>query len=344
MFLKVLGVLFIIILAVALYFGWKIYRFLKKQSNSDLSKAMTVLPSLDMDLESSNKDEWVERERLDFMERALKKVGANNVGYYLVCHGCAAIQVSLWNFKDQVLVAIYEAASDLDKGNATFVYEAACNLGDGSLCITSNPHAVYDSRPDNHKLVFNESKSIIEFIQALKTELPEGKTVKKIRSPKDFFMSCYEDTAEWSWRAEQLKSDKMQQVLSSIGVDVTDELLGELIEYGSSYSVELNTKRARQRLAKCSKVSADRWEAVREQLVFINEGMSLNHLVDAVYDLAGELSETQEDVLDGFQSTSEELTDPIGAFQMLMQSLNLNVKRIATMDLPVKTEVYLPLE
>lgn len=343
MFFQILGVIFLIVICTVGYFAWKIYRSVKAQEKSDIAIAMSVLPSQDMELEPSNSDEWKEKECLEHSESELKRVGANHIGYYCVYSGYAIIRISIWSFRNRVVTVIYEALSVIDKSNVTFIYEVACKLADGSICITSNANAVYDSRPKNPKLVFNESTSILDFIKAIKSEVPVNKKLVKIEDSLEFFAECYEDTTEWSWRSEQLTSEKTQQVLSSVGVTVSKELTDDLIEIGISYSVTVNIKRARRKLAKHSKMSVEQWEKIRDKLVFVNDKMQVHHLVDAIYDLAGDLSETQEQALDGFQTNTDELIDPISAFQMLVQSLSLKAKRITSMKSPVKTEVYLPL-
>jgi hypothetical protein len=296
-----------------------------------------------MDLEPSNIDQWKEREKLDYCESELKRVGAAHVGYYFTHSGFAMIRISLWNFKNQIIAAIYEGSSNIDQKDVRFIYEVACKLNDGSVCITSNQHALYESRPENHIIKYNESNSILDFIKALKREIPKDKKPIKITDPKEFFIESYEDATEWSWSVEQLKSEKTQQVLASVGVNATDELMDELIESGLSYSVDVNVNRARRKLARHSKMSIEKWDKIRDKLVFINTQMKVHHLIDAVYDLAGDITDEQEQVLDGFQQTTEKLTDPIGAFQMLLSSLDIKAKRITSMETPVKTEVYLPL-
>jgi len=343
MFLQILGAVFLIVVCVVAYFSWKIYRFVKKQEDSDISLAMSVLPAMEMELEPSSAQEWKEVERLGYIESDLKKIGATHVGYYCVYIGCVIIRVSIWNYKNQAVATIYEALSELDKENTSFIYEASCKLKDGSVCITSNQHAVYESRPENHKIVFRESNSILDLLKGIKSELPDGKKIQKIEDPKRYFLECCEEISEWGWRSEQIKSDKTQQVLSSVGVTITEELTDELIDMGASYSVEVNINRARSALAKHSKMTASQWEKVRDELVFINESMKSDHLVEAIYDLGGELTDAQEQVIEGFQANTDTLVDPIGAFQMLLQTLNLQVKRVTSMDVPVKTEVYLPL-
>lgn len=345
MFLKILGIIFLIVLAILAFYIWKIYRLVKKTAGSEIQVALSVLPDQDMDLMPSTRGEWKEKDKLDFTESELKKIGAALVGYYCVYHGCAIIRVSLWNFKDQVAAVVYEGATEQDEDNVSYIYEVACNLDVGSVCITSNPHAVYDNRPEEHKIVFSESKSIVDFIKQIKNEIPAQRRAKRIADIKDFFVECYEDTAEWGWRPEQLKSDKTLQVLSSVGVKVTDEIMDELIDMGELYSMQINVNRAKRKLAKQTKMSVEEWEKIRDRLVYVNEKMRVDHLVEAIYDLAGELSEIQEQALEGFGISSKQgLSDPIGAFQMLLQSLNLKVKRVVSLDKPVKTEVFLPLQ
>lgn len=343
MFLQILGAIFLVILCVIAYFGWKAYRFIRKQTDSDISKALAVLPSQDMDLEPSTDEEWQEQEKLARIEAQLKQAGASHIGYFCVYSGYATIRVSLWDFKQKAAAAIYEGFSELDESNVSFIYEVASKLDDGSVCITSNPNAELDSRPVNHRIIFNQSDSILDFLKALKSYVPEGKKLLKISEPKQFFLDCYEDTTEWAWRKEQLNSTKTQQTLASVGVDVNDQMMDDLIDMGIAYSVEVNSNRARRKLAKHTKMSVDQWEEVRDKLVIVNERMRVYDVVDAIYDAAGDLTDKQEKVIEGFRKNTDEMVDPIAAFQMLSQSLNLKLKRITRMRTPVKTEIYLPL-
>ncbi|MDC0661029.1 hypothetical protein [Marinobacter sp. SS21] len=342
MILQILGVVFLILLLAIALLAWKVYRLVRARVNADLTMAMAVLPDQSMELEPSSADDWVERERLDFQQRQLKILGAHHVGYFCVHSGFAIIRLSLWKVKDWAVVALYEAQSSQASAEASFIYEVAGKLNDGSLCITSNAHAAYDSRPAGHRMLFDEADSITDFLKRLKQELTtEGKAIR-IADPREFFIECYEDTTEWSWREEQLTSDRTRQRLSSVGVHVTDELMQELVDLGRAYAVEININKVRRKLARNTRMSVAQWEKVRDRLIIVNEKMQLHHLLEAVYEAAGELSDTQEQVLDGFEHSTQELVDPISAFQMLVQSMNLKLRRIAATNHPVKSEVYLP--
>lgn len=343
MILDILGVVFLILLLVGAFYGWKLYRFFKIQSSSDIAIAMSVLPAQEMDLEPSNNEDWIEKEQLGFQEKQLKSIGATHLGYFVIYSGYAIIRLSLWNYKQAVTAAIYEASSEQDKKTASFMFEVASKINGGSVCITSNHTASNDSRPPNHLLHYNESNRILDFIKEVKSKIPSENKLLKISDARAFFTECYEDTTEWSWREEQLTSSKTQQALQSVGVEVTDELMTELIEIGKAYSVEVNVNKVRKKLAKNSKMSAAQWEKMRDRLVIVNELMEIEDLLDAVYQSAGELTESQDLVLDGFEQNSNNLVDPIAAFQLLVQTLNLQVKRIAKIDEPVKTVVYVPL-
>ncbi|MCW8877813.1 MAG: hypothetical protein OQK51_12240, partial [Kangiellaceae bacterium] len=270
-------------------------------------------------------------------------IGATHLGYFVIYSGYAIIRLSLWCYKNAVVAALYEASSEQDKKNASFMFEVASKINRGSVCITSNHTAPNDSRPPNHILHYNESSKVLDFIKEVKSKVPAENKLLKISDPKAFFIECYEDSTEWSWREEQLRSSKTQQVLSSVGVKVTEELMVELIDMGKAYSVEVHVNKVRKKLAKNSKMSAEQWEKMRDRLVIVNELMGLEDLLDAVYQSAGELTENQDLVLDGFEQNSENLVDPIAAFQMLVQTLNLQIKRIAEIDEPVKSEVYVPI-
>ena len=343
MFFEILGWIFLIILCVVAYFGWKFYRFFKRQTNSDLSLAMSVLPAQDMELEPSNVEEWQERERLAFNEAELKKIGARHLGYYCVYSGYAIIKVSIWDVKSKAAAVIYEACSSLDEKTVTFMFEVASKFKNGSVCVTTNPSVSYSNRPQNHIAVHKDSNSIITLLNAIKSTVPADKKLLKINDPIEFFLECYQDTTEFAWRKEQLESDITQQTLSSVGVNITEELMEELVEIGISYAVEVYTEKARKKLAKHSKMTAEKWERIRDQLIIVNEKMQVDHLLGVVYEVLGDCSESQDQVMEGFQMNTKELVDPIAAFQMLAQSLNLNVKRLVKLDEPVRTEIYLPL-
>ena len=94
MFLEILGIIFLVVICVVGFFAWKIYRFARAQANSDIATAISVLPSQEMELEPSNPGEWKEKERLEFTESELKRIGASHVGYHNSPIGCLTLDLS----------------------------------------------------------------------------------------------------------------------------------------------------------------------------------------------------------------------------------------------------------
>jgi hypothetical protein len=71
--------------------------------------------------------------------------------------------------------------------------------------------------------------------------------------------------------------------------------------------------------------------------------MQTEHVIEAVYDILGELSENQEKVLEGFRLNTKSMDCPMACFQLLANTLNLKVKKLVGFKQPVKAEVYLPV-
>lgn len=141
-----MGVLFLVVVCVVGYFAWKIHRLARRRPHSDLLTAISVLPARDMELEPSSAREWKEQERLEYNESQLKRVGATHVGYFCVYSGYATIRVSMWHYRNQAVAVFYEGFSEADKDNVQFVYEVGCRLDGGSVCVTSNQHALAERR------------------------------------------------------------------------------------------------------------------------------------------------------------------------------------------------------
>ncbi|MEM7003197.1 MAG: hypothetical protein AAF529_20585 [Pseudomonadota bacterium] len=340
--LEILGGIFLLILVVLAYYGWKFYRFIKRHADSDLDQALSVLPSRDLDLAQGQRADWQEQARLGALEAELVKVGAEHDGYYVFYHGQATINISLWNFKNQAVAAIYEARTAEEDAAVLFHFEVDCKLTTGSLCLTTNAHVLNDQRPPGHILKHRDTESVLELLRGLKAVIPTGSKIVKIGSARDYFEAAYEDNAEWMWRKEQLTCSKTQQTLALVCKKVSDELMETLIDLGASYSVEVNVQRARRRLASHSKMSVQQWEKIRDSLVIVNDKMRAEDLVMAVYDLSGDLTQRQEQVLEGFEIKGDAVGSPIEAFQTLLAALDLQARRLTRMESPVVTEVYLP--
>ncbi len=342
--LETLGALFLIVVIIGVYFAWKLYRAATAYKRTEFVKAMSVLPELDLDLDSSARSDWINLDQLDFQEEHLRNKGADHVGYFSHSSDGVEIHISLWNYKQRAIATLYETEEEQASGQASFFYELIARLKNGSICVSSNMHAGLNSRPSNHAMHLSQVPCVTKFFRTLKSNAPTDVEFIKIKDAKEFFYDVYTDTTEWAWREEQIRSDKTQQALIDLKVKPSEELMQQLIELGHSNTVDVYTEKARKRFARHSSMNLERWESIRDELVFIHQKMKLQDLRDAIWDLSDQLSDEQEDLLDRLEA--EEVTkqsyDALNVFKSLLSKLDIRARRVATMSSPIQSEVYLP--
>ena len=342
--LEILGAVFLIAVLVCGYFAWKQYRTATAYKRTEFVKAMSVLPELDLRLESSAKSDWISLDQLDFQEEYLRNKGADHVGYFRHNSDGVELRVSLWNYKQRAAAALYETELELNPEQATFFYDLVSRVKNGSICVSSNSNAALDSRPSNHTLHLSRAPSVTKFFRTLKSNAPGDVEFIKIKDAKEFFYDVYTDTTEWAWREEQLRSDRTQQALVALKIKPSEELLQQLIELGHSNTVDVFTEKARKRFARHSSMNLERWESIRDELVFVHQKMKLQDLRDAIWDLSDQLSDEQEDMLDKLeaQEVTKQSYDALNVFKSLLSKLDIRARRVATMSSPIQSEVYLP--
>lgn len=342
--LEILGALFLIVVFIGVYFAWKLYRSATAYKRTEFVKAMSVLPELDLGLEPSTRSDWINLDQLDFQEEHLRNKGADHVGYFSHYSDGALLRISLWNYKQRAVAALYETEVELTPGQAIFYFDLVARIKNGSICVSSNASAALDSRPSNHSLHLSRAPCVTKFFRTLKSNAPEDTEFIKIKDAKEFFDDVYTDTTEWAWREEQLRNDRTQQALVALKIKPSEELMQQLIELGHSNTVDVYTEKARKRFARHSSMNLERWELIRDELVFVHQKMKLQDLRDAIWDLSDQLSDEQEDLLDRLEA--EEVTkqsyDALNVFKSLLSKLDIRARRVATMSSPIQSEVYLP--
>jgi len=343
--LEILGVIFLILLLVAAYYCWKIYGFFKKvkYGHDDLSKVLSVLPDMEMDLQVSDLTEWGLRDQLIEQENTLRKLGLKHQGYHVLHSTLSTVQISIWNYRNAIVFVLYEAVPDEDVSQASFSFECVGSLNNGgSVCVSNSSFADFLPRPPEDVLLKVDMQEPMKMMQTLKASVPKGCKLMPIKNSKNFMMVCVERGNEWVWREEQLRSEKIQRALEPLGIDMNDELIAELVEHGKTSRSLLRSEQILRKIAQNPKISAAQWEEMRDKLVVVHEDMDVDSLVGAIYEMCVGLSESQENTLDAL-SESEKLGAPMEEFEKLKQQLGSVVKgrRIAQVSQPVQGEVYL---
>ena len=115
-FLEILGVVFLIIVVVLAYYGFKIFRWFRKISNSKFCDAMNLLPPINFQMYEVAEPEWENFRRQKEDEEALAKYGFRSVGVFETQHWKTTTQfMILNNEKKGLCAAIYEARSYVEE-------------------------------------------------------------------------------------------------------------------------------------------------------------------------------------------------------------------------------------
>ncbi len=347
LFLQILGGIFLVVLLVAAWYGWKILRFFKRIKSGAFSSAedqvCSLLPSTQVELESADVNDWVSKDQLFSVENECRSLGCDHVGYFTTYQNMLTIHVSLWRFKGAALFAIYEAESSQDEESTpTFIVECAAKTSSGTLTISSNSSATVLPRPSNHIIHIVESLQPKSLLAQLKSKLAAIGKPQKIDKPKQFFCDTAEEIAAWVWSEPQLRSAEFQHFLEQAGIDTENFDLEQLVEYGNSFRSEHLTRKITQKVASNPKISAAKWEEMRDKLIIIHEDMDKPTFVGSLYDMCVGLSEAQEEMLDELEE-SEDKIHIFEEFEKLKKPLKevLRVKKLGEVKEPVLAQIYL---
>lgn len=345
LFLEILGVIFLIFLLIIAFFGWKFYRGYKNivtSCNSDLFTVLSVIPPIQLELEAGSLQNWKNQQQLVNDQAQLEKLCFTHKGYFCVEHDLSTIQVSLWQLKNSISVAIQEGVANDCEDSAKYNIDAVVMLNDGgSLSVSNSEFSDLLPRPEKFRLVRTESQNIIELLALVKSSVPSELKPIAIKDTRVIYKECYEEMMEWLWQEPQLRSEKIQQVLSPLNIEVNDELIEQLLEHADSCLSEIHSERALKRLAQTPSISAAQWEDMRDRLIVIHDKMNAQSLTENLYEMIGD-NEDHEELLDQL-SKKKTINHPIQTFNEFFQRLQLDQghRRIATLQKPVAAEIYL---
>lgn len=340
MFLEVLGIVFLIIILIALYISFKIYWKIRRFRQSDFSLALSVLPDLDAEFEVDNNESWQEKEQLKFCESRLKSIGAKHVNYYSTIMNGNISLISMWLHQDLVSILIYEVQPEA--GDTIFVVEAVCKTNNGgTLCISNNPSVEFHSRPETHPIYSQNTNDPLDLIKGIKKHIPSDQKIVKIKDAKDFLDETYEVIAEWGWRKEQLNSDYCREKFNLIGVSVNDDLIDSLIEVGRINSIDVTRRRALRSIKHTDGMTVVKWEKIKDQIIVISENMNGEDVLDEIMNVFEASTELESQILEGLENTSNGIKNPFAAFENIISVLQFRVKKIAKIEQPYKAVIFI---
>lgn len=355
-FLEILGIIFVVLLLVLLFFGIKAFRWYKKNLSDSMKmeQVLKIYPPVRFDL--FKRDEAPDchfKERFAADEALLQKAGFVHDGWYGVTHGLMEMTISLWAKPTSgVVAALYEGIPDVEEltdEQKTAASQYAADLAitfteGGSLTISNSIHANLLPRPAEHPIVYEDAESLKPLFAALKQQLPQGQKIKKIDDPQHLYKVANQDYFIWLWEEEQIRSDKVKAAFDMAKLPLTEGLILQMVEHGKEETTYLLSDQVMQRLSKSSHMSAERWEAMRENAVVVHAKMSAEMLETCLYELLDEVPDGLVARIDKlWEDAPDRVDDPLAFFAQKLDELELThkVKIVANMQTPVPARVYL---
>lgn len=347
--LQILGVIAVIAVPIAGFIGWKLYTKAKAAERLSLSfdKALTALPQLELTLQPSSVEAWINSSRVKTDEITLREAGLVHQGYFVNRSSLLKLQVSLWQFKNCLTVALCEnqiESDNFDEETQTqYSCEAIARLNNGTTLSVSNGEVAKQLgfSGQNPVITSNESDPL-SVMRAIKANIPAGVKLVPVGDSQGLFTAYYESQSHWLWQEEQLNSAEVRSLIESHGIDVSDELMQQLQDHGQSFLSQIYSHKILERLGQTPTMNAAHWRAIRGKCVVIHEKMSAEDLSTALFQTLPDLTSAQEKELESLGEGGP-IHDPITSFQEYLDSFSTGgtTKRIAKMKQPVKAEIYL---
>lgn len=347
---QILIVFAVIVLPVAAFVGWKMYSKAKAAERlaTNFDRALTVMPQLELTLQASTIDQWVDASRIKTDEITLREAGLIHKGYFVNRSSLRKLQVSLWQFKNSLTVALCENQIESESFDDELQTEYSCHaiarLNNGAaFSVTNSPSAKRLRFSEHNPVVISDASDPLSLMRAVKGALPSGTKMVPIEDSKTLFVANYECQSHWLWQSEQLHSEQVRTLLEAHEVDVSDELLEQLQEHADAFLSQIYSHKVLERLGQIPSMDAAQWQQIRGKCVVIHEKMSAEHLSSALFQTLPELTSKQEKELESLGDGGP-IGDPITSFQEYLDSFNSGrpTKRIAKMQQPVRAEIYLP--
>lgn len=347
--LQILGIAALALPPVAGFFGWKLYAKSKAADKlgADFEKALTVLPQLELNLQPSAIESWVDDSRIKTNEIALREAGLVHHGYFVNRTSLRKLQVSLWQFKNSLTVALcenqFESENVDDDVHTQYSCHAIVRLNNGATLRVTNSQVAAQLRfSSENPVIVTSEVDPIRLMRMIKSHLPTDVKLVPIQDCQASFIHAYECQSHWLWQAEQLRSAEVQNLLEEQGIEVTDALLHQLEQHGQSFLSQIYSHKILERLGQTPNMSPAQWQEIRGKCVVIHEKMSAEDLSSALFQTLTDLTSAQTKELESLGDGGP-IRDPIMSFQGYLDSFSNGAatKRIAKMQQPVRAEIYL---
>jgi hypothetical protein len=348
--LEVLGAIFLLLLSAAAYYGFKLYRWIKRSAIhiNEMALVQTILPPINVELHEAPEADWTSNQRLRADQRWLAAAGFTHAGDFDTVMGRAEALISLWGHADKRLCcAIYEVRAyleDRDEFHTVYAAELYQAYADGgSLTVSNNPDAGLLPRAAEHRLEVVTSAQLAELYERLVAQAPHDASALGVDNVVHTFQNFVESFNSWLWEEAQLRSPIVAELLAKVGVVLDEALIEQLLAHARCEKSELLSSKVLRRLSERADMTAASWEKIRSRMVVVHQQMTAEELIGCYYELLGEVSEKDEARIEAFAEL-DHIACPVTLFSSRLTQLKAanRIKLVAKMEKPILSNVYMP--
>ena len=334
--LEILGIIFLVliglILAFALWIGFKIYRGLKGHEIVTAIEEGMETPRIE--LEPNERPEFVYPDGVAELVAEAERVGATRCGSF-DAPAAAARLVAFAMSTPPVYIVVYDhdqvepwmdVVMRLDR-DRTFTASTVPEIARGA------------PRPPEDEMLHFAPGTVIGVLVNAAKERADGDTA--LPAPPAEFKKHFEAAAEKSRQYIQSQSVS-QEWLESIASEAGVELMGdEAQQINLGREAEQYTQMQAaciKALAESGSFTAAQWDELRDKLVAVWDGMPDDWVPGVFYDFV-EVPEDLEDALDGLEESSGTARERIARFNARLPE-NLRLVPVGRVSTPVAADIY----
>jgi hypothetical protein len=294
-FCIVAGILFV----VPLVSLWLIARFFHKLGK-DLGEGLKNLSAsastpAEVHLSPLKAGEWKKPSAVKQAETQLGSLGFSDIGEFKIDEMPSGRLHAMMKQSEGLWAVVYEVAGNI-------LIDIVANYEDGTSTTWSNVKtAALDARPGHDKVREPDADAVRVYELAKESE---NKKPRKPVSAAGFvpdFEKAYRDEMAWRMARGGPTRDEIRRVAIAGGRNISEEQLNEAERVIREENAEKLLDAFRKNFVESNQVTAAKWEAVRDRVVFVHERMTVDEAMDL---LGGNAPVGTTTVREAFASTN----------------------------------------
>ncbi len=361
LFLQILGIIFLIILAVLGLYFFVFMRALRRiKKGSQINSVYGGIDGMEIpariELIRVSEPEWTNPVHIESLFNEITRQGFKPLGTYIAPNAPSSEQ---YQFLLHPILGGTLAGFVSDKDGLTVVLHEHPSFGiwaetfwkytSGKLFTASNAkHTEHLDAPPKHPKIFLKEASVFKLIVSIRNQRKAEpyETVTQDSFPK-LIQSFYAEEMDWRNTRGYLTETELQRLATAADIQLSrqDLELAHLLALESAN--EGLSEACRDTFIKTTTLSVAEWETIREQLVIIHERMSAGEAANFLEQSIWACENIEDDTLENEIEALEELDVETTAIRQAFADINIKLphevqfKKLGEVNKPVGADIYL---